>query len=193
MNPAILGAVFPVILVGELPDKTMFANLILASRGRSWAVWAGATAAFAVHVAIAVSVGVAMFRLLPHRVTAALVAVLFAGGAAYSYALRDKEDARDVPAQRSAPRALAEAAVVVFLAEWGDLTQVLTANFAARYHDALSVGVGALAALTTVAGIAAIGGARLGRALPVRQVRTLTAVVLAALAIYAAVQAATQS
>ena len=58
MNLAITATVFPLILLGELPDKTMFASLVLASRGRPLAVWLGAAAAFTLHVMIAVTVGV---------------------------------------------------------------------------------------------------------------------------------------
>ena len=67
MHPAIALAVFPVIFLGELPDKTMFASLVLASRGRPVAVWAGAAGAFVVHVVIAVTIGVGLFHLLPRR------------------------------------------------------------------------------------------------------------------------------
>jgi hypothetical protein len=49
VNLAVAAAVFPVIFLGELPDKTMFASLVMATRGRPFAVWLGATAAFAVH------------------------------------------------------------------------------------------------------------------------------------------------
>ena len=65
MSLAIALAVFPVIFVGELPDKTMFASLVLSSRGRPLAVWLGAAGAFLVHVIIATTIGVAIFRLLP--------------------------------------------------------------------------------------------------------------------------------
>jgi putative Ca2+/H+ antiporter (TMEM165/GDT1 family) len=64
--------VFPVIFLGELPDKTMFASLVLSTKGRLASVWLAA--AFAVHVAIAVRVGVALFTILPHRAVDALVA-----------------------------------------------------------------------------------------------------------------------
>ncbi len=46
--------------------------------------------------------------------------------------------------------------LVFFVAEWGDLTQILTANLAARYHSALSVGLGATLALWAVAGCLAV-------------------------------------
>ena len=39
---AIIAAVFPAIFIGELPDKTMFASLVMATRGRPLSVWLGA-------------------------------------------------------------------------------------------------------------------------------------------------------
>jgi putative Ca2+/H+ antiporter (TMEM165/GDT1 family) len=188
---AIAATVFPVIFLGELPDKTMFASLLLASKGRPLAVWAGTALAFAVHVAIAVSIGVAVFNLLPHRVVEALVAALFLAAAVYSFLIRNQEPETaggDPP--RSWLRAAGTATGVIFLAEWGDLTQVLTANLAARYHSPLSVGAGAVLGLWAVAALAVAGGANLLRVIPVRVLRVATAVLLAILAVYAAVTAA---
>ena len=85
MNVAIVFAVFPVIFVGELPDKTMFASLVLASRGRPLAVWVGAAGAFLVHVLIAVTIGVAVFAFLPRRAVDAFVTALFLAGAIYAF------------------------------------------------------------------------------------------------------------
>ena len=82
------------------------------------------------------------------------------------------------------------AAAVIFVAEWGDLTQILTANLAARYHSPLSVGVAALAALWAVAAIAVLSGANLLRILSVHTLRVVTTVVLLGLAAYTATQAA---
>jgi hypothetical protein len=48
--------------------------------------------------------------------------------------------------------------LVIFIAEWGDLTQILTANLAAKYHSALSVGVGSTLALWAVATVAVASG-----------------------------------
>src|ERR1700678_2146497 len=63
VNFAIVVAVFPIIFIGELPDKTMFASLVMATRGRPLFVWFGAAAAFAIHVVIATTIGVALFHL----------------------------------------------------------------------------------------------------------------------------------
>ena len=191
MRLGIVAAVFPVIFVGELPDKTMFASLLLSSRGRPLGVWLGAATAFAVHVVIAVTVGVALFHAVGQRWTAGVVAVLFAGGAVYAL-IESRKDPGAELAEREAmthSRAMVTALVVVFLAEWGDLTQILTASLAAHYHSPLSVGLGSLLALWAVAGVAVIGGGAVLRRLPVRTLRIATAVALLGLAAWAAWEA----
>ena len=70
---AIAVAVFPVIFIGELPDKTMMASLVMATRGKPFFVWMGAAMAFLVHVVIATTIGVALFRILPSRVLSSTV------------------------------------------------------------------------------------------------------------------------
>ena len=191
MDIAIAAAVFPVIFIGELPDKTMFASLVMATRGRPFSVWLGAAAAFVVHVAIAVTIGVALFHLLPHRVVDGIVAVMFLVGAALALreAMQDHDEAiveREVASNR---RVTTTAFAVIFLAEWGDLTQILTANLAARYHSPFSVALGAVAALWAVAGLAVGGGQSLLRFVNIRTVRLVTAVVLVGLAGFAAWEA----
>ncbi|HZQ85672.1 MAG TPA: TMEM165/GDT1 family protein [Acidimicrobiales bacterium] len=182
MRLGVIISTFPVIFIGELPDKTMFASLLLATRGRPLAVWVGAAAAFTVHVAIAVTVGVAMFHLLPRRAVDGAVAALFLFGAVYALVESRGEHEAALVEREEGHRAVTTAFIVVFLAEWGDLTQVLTANLAARYHDPLSVALGALLALWAVAAIAVIGGRGLLRRLDIRTVRRVTAVVLFVLA-----------
>jgi len=191
MDVAIIAAVFPLVFVAELPDKTMFASLVLAARGRPLAVWFGAVAAFFIHVVIAVSVGVAVFHLLPHRVVEGVVAALFFVGAVYAYRSRnDEEEEASTTVNGGALRTTATALGVIFLAEWGDLTQIITANLAARYHDPLSVGLGAFTALAAVAAVAVIGGQSLMRVLSVRTLRLVMAVALVAAGIYSVVEAA---
>ena len=191
MNLAVVAAVFPVIFFGELPDKTMFASLVLASKGRPGAVWVGAAAAFVVHAAIATTVGVGLFHLLPRRAVDAVVAALFLGGAAYAFRegfkQADELIQHEVQTHR---RAVTTAFVVIFLAEWGDLTQILTANLAAQYRNPWSVGLGAILALWTVAAFAVASGQTLLRVFPLSVVRKVTAVVLVTLAGVAAYSAA---
>lgn len=189
MNFAIFGVVFPLVFLGELPDKTMFASLVMASRGRPVAVWVGAAAAFTVHVVIAVSVGVALFHLLPHRIVEGVVAAAFFAGAIYSFAIRNQQAESTEIEAISTPRTMATAAGVIFVAEWGDLTQIIIANLAARYHSPISVGVAALCALWVVAALAVVSGTGLLKVLSIRTLRLVTAVVLVGLGVYSLIGA----
>jgi putative Ca2+/H+ antiporter (TMEM165/GDT1 family) len=194
MSPTIALAVFPIIFIGELPDKTMFASLVLSSRGRPVATWCGAAAAFVVHVVLAVTIGIALFRALPQQALEIAVAAMFAAGAVYAFwEARGHEDEAELVTRETTShrRMVVSAFLVIFIAEWGDLTQILTANLAAHYHDALSVAVGAIAALWVVAAIAVTTGTGLLRVVSVRALRILTGIVLIVLATYTAVDAFT--
>jgi putative Ca2+/H+ antiporter (TMEM165/GDT1 family) len=183
-------AVFPVIFLGELPDKTMFASLMLASRGHPRAVWLGAAGAFLVHVVVATTVGVGLFHLLPHRALEAIVSVMFLLGAVY--ALREDPANEIALVDREVltrGRTAATAFVVIFIAEWGDLTQILTANLAAHYNSPISVGLGALLALWAVALIAVVGGQSLVRFVNVAVLHRCMAVVLIVLSAITAASA----
>ena len=190
LHPAVIASVFGLVFLGELPDKTMFASLVLSARGRPGSVWVGAALAFLVHVVIAVSVGVAVFRILPAKAVDALTSLLFFGGAVYAWRAReDEEEEMAVVEAISRRRTILTAATVIFVAEWGDLTQVITANLALRYHSPLNVGLGALVALWAVAGLAVILGPRLLGLLSARQARVAGAVVFLALAVVTGVEA----
>jgi putative Ca2+/H+ antiporter (TMEM165/GDT1 family) len=189
VNFAIALAVFPVIFIGELPDKTMMASLVMATRGKPLFVWIGAAAAFFVHVVIATTIGVALFRVLPPRVLDAVVAVMFAAGAVYALREGIKDEEQLIDREVATHTIVTTAFLVIFIAEWGDLTQILTANLAAHYHSGISVAVGAVAALWTVAALAVLGGQGLLRFVNVTTIRKVTAVVLFALAAVAAWQA----
>jgi putative Ca2+/H+ antiporter (TMEM165/GDT1 family) len=182
------GTVFP----AELPDKTMIATIILVTRYRrpGW-VWVGAVAAFSVHVVVAVAAGSAL-ALLPDTVVKAVVAALFAVGAVLLFrAARTAEDEDvDTDVERSAT---VRATVVgsfglIVLAEWGDLTQLATASLAASSGDPVGTGIGSLAALAAVAGIAATFGRQLVARVPIQRVNYVGAAVFAALAVWTVVE-----
>jgi putative Ca2+/H+ antiporter (TMEM165/GDT1 family) len=179
---------FVIILPAELPDKTVIACLVLGSRYRPAYVFAGAAAAFAIQVALAVTAGGLLLSLLPHQVTEIIVAVLFVVGAVIL--LRQKQASSDESdeyvEQRQLRRSFLPVALtsfgVVFVAEFGDLTQIVTANLAAKYHDPLAVGIGATAGLWVAAGLAIIGGRSLLKVLPVKWLSRGAAAVLLVLA-----------
>lgn len=190
MNLAVIATVFPVVFLGELPDKTMIASVVMAARNRASWVWLGAAAAFVVHVVIATTLGVIVFRLLPRQAVNIAAAVIFLAGAVLTAreALRRRVEDEAEPSrdpQRAGGAALA-AFAVIFVAEWGDLTQLLIVNLAARFRDPLAVGLGAIAALWAAAGLAVLGGRGLLRVASANVVRIATAVILTGLAAYSA-------
>jgi Ca2+/H+ antiporter, TMEM165/GDT1 family len=185
MSLAIAATVFGVIFLSELPDKTALASLILGSRYRPAYVFAGVAAAFTVHVGLAVAAG-SLLTLLPHRPLEIIVAVLFAAGAVLL--LRGREaggDDEHTELHSGAPgfrRVAWMSFGVILVAEFGDLTQIATATLAARYHDPLSVAVGAVLALWAVAGVAIVGGRGLLKVIPLTWITRIAAVIMLVLA-----------
>ena len=180
------GATFLAVLPAEIPDKTILACLILSSRYRPSVVWSGAAAAFLTQVVIAVAAGGAL-SLLPHRIVEACAAAAFLAGAVLLW--RQKEDkgeeeddtGRDGLGSGVWP-VFGTAFAVVFLAEFGDLTQFLTVSLAARFHDPISVGIGATLALWVAAAAAVTLGWRVLKLIPMQWLTRGAAVVMVVLA-----------
>lgn len=185
---------FATVFPAELPDKTMMATIVLVTRyQRPAPVWCGATAAFAVHVVVAVAAGSAI-SLLPKTPVHLVVAALFALGAILLFRAARRgelDDAEDDSTQSgaSAWSAVTGSFVLILLAEWGDLTQLATASLAARSGDAIGTGIGALAALASVAAIAVAFGRQLVARVPLQKVNYVASVVFAALAVWTVVEA----
>ena len=198
LDPAVIATAFGLVFVAELPDKTAVAGLVLGTKFPARWVFAGVAAAFAVHVVIATVAG-SLLALLPRRPVEAVVAVLFLLGAVLIWreGLADVEDEEreeeeqvaDVEASAGFARVAGLAFGVIFVAEWGDLTQILTANLAAKYHNALSVGIGAVLGLWSVGLLAILGGKTLLKVLPIKWITRVAAAVMVALAIYSLVEA----
>jgi len=190
----VIGVAFIVTFLAELPDKSMFASLVLGTRYRPVWVWAGAAAAFTVHMGIAVSAG-QLLTLLPHRIVDFVVAGLFAAGSAYlwwSSFRAANGHAADAVRQGGPPETFLRVAgasfAIVFLAEWGDITQLTAANLAARYNPAL-VFTGATLGLWAVAALAVVVGAKSLNVIPMRWVQRITATILLGLGIYSLISA----
>lgn len=187
---ALIATVFLLVFLAELPDKTALASLVLGTRYRPGYVFTGAAAAFLVHVCLAIAAG-SLLALLPHRPLQAVVGALFLIGAVVLLRGRHGGDGRqeqdehlDIKAG-TAPtfrRVSGTAFLVILVAEFGDLTQILTANLAAKYHDPVSVGVGAALGLWAVAALAIVGGRSLLRLVPLTVITRAAALIMLALA-----------
>jgi len=192
MNFAVLGTVFGLIFLAELPDKTALASLVLGTRYRPLHVWTGAAAAFLVHVSLAVALG-SLLTLLPHRILQAVVGALFLLGAVLLLRGRHGEQDENLAiAGGKRPtfiRVACTSFLVILVAEFGDLTQLVTANLAAKYHDPLTVGLGAVLGLWAVAALAIVGGRSLLKVVPISVITRVAAGIMAVLAVISIVSA----
>ena len=190
-DPSVAVVVFGVVFLAELPDKTALAGLMLGTRYRAAYVFAGVAAAFALHVVLAILAG-SVIALLPQRPLRALVGLLFLAGAVMLLVKKD-EDEEELrrPADQSFWKVAASGFTLILVAEFGDLTQIMTANLAAHYGDPLSVGVGAVLALWAVAALGILGGRTLLRFVPLRLVSRIGAGVMLLLGGYSLYEALT--
>jgi putative Ca2+/H+ antiporter (TMEM165/GDT1 family) len=191
--PSVVLAAFVLILPVELPDKTLFATLVLATRFPPLPVFLGVGAAFGLQSAIAVTAG-SLLTLLPDALVRAVVAVLFLVGAVLLWReARKGDEAEEAAAQARENTTFVRAAAVsfgvLFAAEWGDLSQLATAGLAARYGEPLSVFVGSWAALLVISALAAFLGRKLADRLPVVLLHRIAAVLFLVFAVIAAEEA----
>jgi Ca2+/H+ antiporter, TMEM165/GDT1 family len=178
---SVTALVFGVVFLAELPDKTALAGLVLGTRYRASYVFAGVAAAFALHVVLAVAAG-SVLTLLPQRIVHALTGVLFLGGAAVLLLKKDDGDEEiRRPRNQSFWKVAGAGFMLILVAEFGDLTQIMTANLAARYDDPLSVGLGAVLALWAVAGLGIVGGKALMKRVPLAFITKVAALLMTGL------------
>ena len=169
---------FLAIFFAELPDKTMFATLLLSTRfKRKLPVWIGVSAGYGLHVVIAVLLGSALSN-LPERPIQLAVGALFTIGGIITWrsGADDDDDVRETAAARTFMSIAWTAASVIAVAEFADLTQLATAGFAARFADPVGVGLGAFLALSSVSGCAVLLGSWLQRVVPLRLIQKVAAV-----------------
>jgi putative Ca2+/H+ antiporter (TMEM165/GDT1 family) len=172
---SIAGTIFVVVLLVELPDKTALATVLLATKNKPLPVFAGVALAFVIQTMVAVFAG-SLIALLPHQVVRIGAGLLFIGMAiVVAWRTRRQqvaEAAEQVPApSRGRDRPFITAFTMIMLAEWGDLSQLATVAFQARYNQALTVFISATLALWTVTALAVFVGNRLGSLLPERPVQ----------------------
>ena len=167
MDLAVVAIAFAAIFVVELPDKTFIAALVLATRYPPFAVWIGVGAAFFVQTMIAVVAG-NLTTLLPEDVVRGVAMAIFVVGAVVLFRQAPKADEEEKAQEeqyagrtletRTGLKAAGASFLVLFAAEWGDLSQLLTISLIAHYGHPLSVFAGAWGALLVVSGLAVVVG-----------------------------------
>lgn len=191
MNLGLAASIFGFIFVAELPDKTAIASLVLATRFKPLVVFIGAAAAFVIQSLVAILVG-GLFTLLPEPIVHRIAGALFLVFAFFMW--RDAGKNEDAEEEETIEKEIAgkkqtfwagtwTTFLVVFLAEWGDLTQLSTAALEAKYRDPITVFVGATLALWAVSAIAIIIGRRVRTIFNPQLTKRIAAVIFALLGV----------
>ena len=167
MDLAVIALSFAAIFVVELPDKTFIAALVLSTRYRGIHVWIGVGLAFLVQTLIAVTVGQAV-TYLPDDAVKSVAGLIFLVGAVLLIREAPKADAEEADTEaefaakartsKTGLAAVGASFLVLFAAEWGDLSQLLTISLVGKYDHPVSVFIGAWGALLAVSALAVVAG-----------------------------------
>ena len=193
MDFVVMALTFGAIFVVELPDKTFIATLVLATKFRPLLVWIGVGLAFTVQTVVAVALGHAA-SFLPTSAVHVLALLMFLAGAVVlfregrNHHIASGDEYASKTADVTGLRAIGASFLVLFAAEWGDLSQLLTLTLVARYQDPVSVFIGALGALLVVSGLAVVIGRVLLRVVPLHALHYVGAAVCLVLATITAVE-----
>ncbi len=176
----LFASTYAVIFLAEIPDKTAMATLALATGKRPYAVLLGVCAAFVIQSACAVCFG-SLITLLPHdqvRIGSGVLFIVFALLMWLRGAEQEAQEGGEGAPARSLFWPMAwKAFIVIFIAEWGDLTQLATATLAARSAEPLTIFAAATLALWTVTALAVFVGQRLRQWIVPKVMQRIAAVV----------------
>ena len=158
---------FGIICIAELPDKTALASLVLATKYRAYQVIMGAWLAFLIQTIVAVLIG-SIIHLLPAAPLKTASGIGFLVFAYLAYKRNEEEEkTQETDASKRKNKRFHQpwliSFLVVFAAEWGDLTQLATAALVARTGQILPIAIGATTALWTVTVIAVFVGSQATR------------------------------
>lgn len=180
------GATFLLIALAEFGDKSQLVCMTLAARHRGLPVVLGAVAAFAILNLLAVLFGAAVAAWLPEWVVTAAVAVLFAVFGISALRFEEEEDDEEIE-EKPGHGIFATTFLMIFLAEFGDKTQIAVAGMGST-ADASATWVGATLALASTSLLGVFAGRRLLNHLPLKWIHRISGVFFLLLALLAALR-----
>lgn len=188
-NFGLFWSTFGLIFLAELPDKTALASVFLAGTHSPLAVFIGAAAAFLIQSLVACLFG-SIFSMLPHSLVHYLAAALFLIFAVRMWLGRgEAEGATGAAPGRHFWRSVVAAFMTIFVAEWGDLTQLATATLVAQYHnDIITIFIASTLALWLVTALGVVVGHYAKRIIKPKLFQRLGAVAMTGVAVYLLIQ-----
>ena len=189
MNVGAFLGIFALMFVLELPDKTFVATVIMSTKARPAMIVIGASLALTLQMGLAVGAG-SLLTLFPAHWKDLIVGLLFLAGGAYLLfvpeSVEEEKGQREAALEKASSRwkEITTAFVVLFIGEFGDLTQIQAANFEAKLHQPLEVFVASSLALIAVSFVGAYGGRALQRVVPLARIRLGGGLIFAGLGIW---------
>jgi putative Ca2+/H+ antiporter (TMEM165/GDT1 family) len=165
-------ASFLFITVAEMGDKTQLVALSFASKYNPWKVIAGICSATLIIFFLAVIIGGQISSLIPMTYLRTIVGISFIGFGLWTLKGDGSEEGRDKGGRFGV---FLTVAIAFFLAELGDKTQLATISLAAKYHSFLGVWLGSTLGMVVADGIAISAGVILGKRLPEKTIRYVSA------------------
>ncbi len=174
---------FLLVAASEMGDKTQLLALTLASRyRRPWIVMGGILAATLANHTLAAGVGSWVSAHVPPRLLAAVLAATFVGFGIWTL-VPDTFEERD----RADPYGpFLTTAVLFFLAEMGDKTQLATVALAAEFRSVGLVTLGTTLGMLASDGLAVFLGDRLAARVPMKVLRGIAAALFLAFGVASA-------
>jgi putative Ca2+/H+ antiporter (TMEM165/GDT1 family) len=183
----LFASTFLLIALAELPDKTALATLLMASRHHPQGVFTGVAGAFFVQTLVAV-LGGSLLNLLPHWLVQLTAALMFLVFAAISWKHSNESEEKNETGAKAGGKSFWQAAgsafLVIFIAEWGDLTQLATAALVAQTHEPLTIFLGALTGLLFSTALTVWLGTKAGKFIKPRPLQRAAAVVFTLIGLY---------
>ena len=180
---------FALIALAEIGDKSQFVCVALAARHRHWPVILGAITAFLALNTLAVLFGAGVAAWVPERIMAGLVSLLFAAFGIHALYKQDDDESEDA-VEMSDHGIFITTLVLIFVAEFGDKTQIAVAGLAGSF-DPLPVWLGATAALVMVSILGVWAGRTVLQRLPLLWLHRISGAIFLLFAFLAAWRALT--
>ncbi len=173
-----------IVALAEMGDKTQLLALVLAARFRKpWPIVFGILVATLANHALAGALGAWLTTLISPQILRWLLAASFLAMAAWMLVPDTLDDAQT----SSVPRfgVFGTTALVFFLAEMGDKTQIATVMLAARFHPYAVVVAGTTLGMMLANAPVVWLGERVTRLVPLRMVQLISAMLFAVLGVLA--------
>ena len=175
LEPSVLGATFVAVLLAEIGDKTQIMTLALAAKNRAvLPVFVGSVLGEVSANSIGVAIGTFLGIAIPVNIVSLVAGAVFIIFGILNI-VKKKEEHEEVPKAKTKSMLLSTF-YLIFLAEMGDKTQIITLGLSAQYQNPITVLVGLSLAMIMISSAGALLGERTSKILPMKWIKIASGV-----------------